>query len=250
MKGKKRFLVLGFIVGVVISSIISVILFNNYNSNNKNYYYSQKLKASNKSIVLIGDSDGINHDASGAAGNGNNWIGWADTFKILFPDIPTYTRAVAGSGFFGAVSEKFIDQLNNLESKINNKNEITDIIVLGGYNDVTTDRSEDDLNKAVLQFCERAKELMPNAKISFMYTSVDFKSQIIQNRLNEYEDVFRRVCQNNNVNFVENSSDILDSKELMFWDQVDPYSGFHPSTKGSMKIVGKIVEYLVNNKIE
>lgn len=48
---------------------------------------------------------------------------------------------------------------------------------MGGYNDVSTNRTEEQIDEAISKFVDKTKKYCPNAKISMMYPSVDYNNQ-------------------------------------------------------------------------
>jgi len=212
--------------------------------------YNHKLKSINKTVVMIGDSYGVNYVTRSEAhpyttSDTGRWVGWVDIFTLLFPNLKTYQSAVGGSGFIGGVKETFEVQLDSLIEKIDHSDEITDVIVIGGYNDMSICSTEEDLDKAISSFTKTAKTAFPKATISFMYVSVDYANSVNKNSLDKYGTTFYQLCLKHGINYVANAHNILDSKNLIFWDESDLNSGFHPNTQGSIKIAEKIAEYLI-----
>lgn len=60
----------------------------------------------------------------------------------------------------------------------------------------------------------------------------------------------KKVCKKYKICYVKNAENILDNKDLIYWDENDANSGFHPSTLGGKKMATKIAEYLLYDKIE
>lgn len=225
------------------------------NNNDPVHFYNEKINKSGRVIALIGDSYGVNYvNKIGIwetySWETNRWIGWVDAFMLLFPDIMAYESAVGGAGFIGAHEKTFEAQLDALINKMNNGEKLSDIVVLGGYNDMASDGSETDIDKAISDFSKKAHGYFPDVRVSFMYIPVNYGNVNEQKKLDEYCEVLRRICSNNDITFVENSNKILDSEELIYWHEGDDNSGFHPNSNGCRKISLAIAEYLANGFLE
>lgn len=118
-----------------------------------------------RNFILIGDSFGTGYD-----GNNNTQIvsggGWFERFKsatsgycnVYLPVKPV----VGGSGF--ASSAPFLDAVKDAASHVEDYNSITDIVCLGGTNDMTFSSSA--IEEKVEEFCSFCKNNFKNAKIS------------------------------------------------------------------------------------
>lgn len=122
-----------------------------------------------RKYVLIGDSFGC-----GIRGGGQSWVtGWIDYLEALLPNKvfrynPASDPTFEGTSAFTTSSQvNFIGQLNYVyTNKLGDVDpeEITDVIVLGGTNEVTS-ATEDFIATAIDTFCVRSKELFTNAQI-------------------------------------------------------------------------------------
>ena len=105
----------------------------------------------NKKILFIGDS-------YLTYGNGSNGI--IDYFKSISGESNVIESIYSGTGFAYTVDSKnFVTLLNDVTSD----NEVTDIIVVGGYNDQYSTQS--DVLTAIGTFCGDAKTKFPNAQV-------------------------------------------------------------------------------------
>ena len=87
--------------------------------------------------------------------------------------------------------------------------------------------------------------------ISLMFFHKESDEEIVLNEIKtgdekEYEDIYRKACDDNGVIYVENSQGILSEKDDMFVEEDDKNSGYHPSTKGCKKLAISIAEYASN----
>ena len=108
-------------------------------------------KMLSKKILFIGDSYLV-------LGNGTNGI--IDKFKTITGENNVLYSIYSGVGFKYTVDNKnFITLLNDVP----NDNDITDIIVVGGYNDQYSDQT--DVVNNIGTFCSTAKTKFPNASV-------------------------------------------------------------------------------------
>ena len=113
----------------------------------KNYF-------ANKKFLLIGDSYAEGYTPDG------NVTSWQEFFINLTGLTNTIRKYQGGSGFVNISSNK---TFQTLLEEVTNDTTITDIVVLGGYND--TAYSEIQINNAFKSFQLKANEKFPNANI-------------------------------------------------------------------------------------
>lgn len=112
-------------------------------------------------FILIGDSYGENpYEYKG---------GWTTPFKSfsgLTEGVDCFTYCVGGTGFVktGNTGKTFLDLLKDINIGTVNPEDVTDILVCGGCNDVDT--VYDDLNTAILSFRNYCKQHFVNANIN------------------------------------------------------------------------------------
>lgn len=116
-----------------------------------------KIKTNNlkqRKIVCIGDS--FTHSTHATSY-------WPTYLHNIF-GATTYNFGVGGQGFVNNAGGTFATQLQNaIDSSSFDNDEITDIVVLGGYNDYAA--AESALNSAVDSLIQTAKSNFPNATI-------------------------------------------------------------------------------------
>ena len=99
------------------------------------------------------------------------------TGKTLNTDF--YNVSVSAEGFTNIDSRKnFKERLQQLETVINNKNNVTGIIVVGGTNDFMSGATPESFNMAVIDFITYAHATYPYAKIAIVS---DFMSSTDKN---------------------------------------------------------------------
>lgn len=112
-------------------------------------------------FILIGDSYGENpYEYKG---------GWTTPFKSfsgLKEGVDCFTNCVGGTGFVktGNTEKTFLDLLKDVNIGTVNPEDVTDILICGGCNDVNT--SYNDLNTAILSFRNYCKQHFINANIN------------------------------------------------------------------------------------
>lgn len=112
-------------------------------------------------FILIGDSYGENpYEYKG---------GWTTPFKSfsgLTEGVDCFTNCVGGTGFVktGNTGKTFLDLLKDIKIGTVNPEDVTDILVCGGCNDVDT--IYNDLNTAILSFRNYCKQHFVNANIN------------------------------------------------------------------------------------
>lgn len=109
-----------------------------------------------KKYIFIGDSYGTGMNNVGTTTT--PWITHLVGYLGLATD-DYYSSAVNGSGFVNGTT--FLQQLQSLE--IADKNEITDIVIGGGYNDYS--KTEEAIIEAISEFMTYAETEYPNATV-------------------------------------------------------------------------------------
>lgn len=112
-------------------------------------------------FILIGDSYGENPNEYKG--------GWTTPFKNfsgLTEGVDCFTNCVGGTGFVktGNTGKTFLDLLKDIKIGTVNPEDVTDILVCGGCNDVDT--IYNDLNTAILSFRNYCKQHFVNANIN------------------------------------------------------------------------------------
>ena len=123
-------------------------------------------------FILIGDSYGENpYEYKG---------GWTTPFKSfsgLTEEVDCFTNCVGGTGFVktGNTGKTFLDLLKDINIGTVNPENVTDILVCGGCNDVDT--TYNDLNTAILSFRNYCKQHFVNANINISMIGI-FKASV------------------------------------------------------------------------
>ena len=194
---------------------------------------------SSKTVILIGDS---------YAGT----QGWATGWQAAFENLgvaTVYKTAVGGSGFIGDPNvNTFLEQLQGLT--VPDKNAVTDIVAMGGYNDASLSYSEADLTTAVQAFASYCKTNYPYAKIHYGFIAIDYRNNGMQGTLNTYRNRFESICLKSGVSFIKNAPYILLDRSKIFISADNANSGFHPNTDGNAEVANKLAEYLFSGDFD
>ena len=187
-----------------------------------------------RSVLLLGDSYGL--DTA-------NWTGWQTALQSLVS--VAAKSAVGGSGFVGDPNvDTFLEQLEALT--VADKTAVTDIVILGGYNDAGVSATESAIQTAADAFMTYVRAQYPLARVHFGFVAVDYNNTGMMATLTSYRFLFERVCAKAGISFIRNAPYILLNRSLLFFSTTDANSGSHPSTAGNAALAAKIAEYLTS----
>lgn len=113
-----------------------------------------KSKLAGRKIILIGDSYAEGYTPDG------NVTSWQTFFKNLTGLSNTITKYQGGAGFVNISDNK---TFQTLLEEVTSDNEITDVVVLGGYNDTSYNYTQ--IKNAINSFAIKSREKFPNANI-------------------------------------------------------------------------------------
>ncbi len=130
---------------------------------------------STRKYIFIGDSYGT--DISGNDG----WIQTLATLAKLTVNVDYYSSSEGGAGFVAGTT--FQSQITSLSTSIADKTAITDIVVCGGWNDITASNTIVDEKNAITNFIKHCNENYPNATVRIGYIGW---ARLNGSKLNEY----------------------------------------------------------------
>ena len=173
-----------------------------------------------RSFILIGDSFG--GGVINATTNGNGWI---NHFKEYTRNKYTvYNNQTPLGGVYGfASSRPFLDVLQDCETQIQDKSTITDIVVLGGTNDLGVSRTL--IEPAIRAFAEYCHANFPNAlvKIGLVGTAISSLYELVPyyRSCNKYGCVFVQdtLCLMNDTSLISDGTHLTQAG----YDLYDPY---------------------------
>ena len=177
-------------------------------------------RLSNKKYIFIGDSynEGYGHPHYN--------LGWGLILKdyLGLSSSDYYNLYEGGSGFVhvGNDGHTFQKLLESNSSVITNKNEITDIIIAGGYND--NDSNESTINTAIGNMMSYIKTNYPNAKtyIGMIGNNADWSNSgvFIRNYLAYRVLPAYKDCQKYGATYLENIELTTHDYDLFYSDNV------------------------------
>lgn len=197
---------------------------------------SAKKYFANRKIIFIGDSYGTGQ---------NELSEQTSPWTVLVPQYlglnanQYYTNSVNGSGFKHGTT--FQTQLSTVAQNITNKNEITDIIIIGGYNDRYYSSSEIDTKMS--EFFTYAKTTFPNAdfKLACVGWSKDYdvRQSIAVNVIPIYTKCGKYGCQ-----YLTNCEYILHNYSLFSNDK------YHPNQNGQNELSYYLATAILNGSCD
>ncbi len=200
---------------------------------------AEEEKEDDRKYIFIGDSYGSGHTQYD--GVLTSWTTYIPTYMGLEEE-EYYVMSIPGAGFING-SDNGIDFLKQLEYvtehevRLEDKNEITDIVVLGGYNDQTY--SVEEIEAAIAQFCDYAKTNYPNATVKVgavgWSTREANNKQLVANSIPGYKKVM-----NHGGVYLHNTEYLARCQGNFSRD------GVHPNQNGQIQISRGVAEALVN----
>ncbi len=192
-----------------------------------------------RKYIFIGDSYGSGYtEYDGVL---TAWTTYLPTYLGLEEE-DYYAMAVPGAGFVNGnrCGRDFLCQLEYVteqEVRFEEKNEITDIVVLGGYNDQTY--TAEEIGAAISDFCAYAKANYPNATVRVgavgWSTKEENKNQILKNSIPAYKSVI-----NYGGAYLYNTEFLGRCQENFVSD------GIHPNQNGQIQISRGVAEALID----
>ena len=197
-----------------------------------------------RNIIIVADSYADTYYSGDNSSTGKTFLDYLAESKSNNWTI--YSIVQSGSSFLGLDSNqslKYINVLQNI-SGIDDNNKITDLIVVGGWNDVenlsTYGKSEAQLQTAINQFCSYVNTTYPNARILLVPvgTSVFNTTQRIPyiKMLNNYTDP----TLSGSKFFSMQDADCILTDTTMFRAN----QWIHPNNKGGKAIANAILNTL------
>lgn len=182
----------------------------------------------NKKIILIGDSYAEGYTPDG------NVTSWQEYFINLTGLSNTIRKYQGGVGFVNISSNK---TFQTLLEEITSDNNVTDIVVLGGYNDTSYNNTQ--INNAIKSFQLKANEKFPNANIyigAIGWSKDSSKIYSLNNLVSKYKNN-APLC---NCAYLKNM-------EYSLHEYFDSFSsdGIHPNGHGQYRIALNLIQALL-----
>ena len=192
-----------------------------------------------KKCIIIGDSYGDGYSPDGQT---TSWSAQLkNALSSKYNEIITTT--LGGTGFILNISLQKSFKTLLEEVQLSDPQNVTDIIVCGGWND--TGYTADVLDEAINTFMTYAKATYPNALITVGMIGCDMNNNA---KILSLIDIVCK-CYSNvgkyGARYIENSETILHSRQQMSSDR------YHPNQQGQNDLFSKILNFLkgggVNN---
>lgn len=191
-------------------------------------------------IIAIGDSYG--------ADNGSYWTGWVNCLKNIDKYDEVYGAGVGGAGFVNKTEgSNFLDILKSVNTGGAN-NSITDIIVMGGYNDASVSADRNAIYNAMKEFVTYANNKYPNAKLHLGFIAFNRFDSATQMRLDTYMGIYQQYGILAGFTFYRNLYFVLKRTSFVFNVSGNPNSGFHPNTDGNNEVALQALNCIRNGE--
>lgn len=192
---------------------------------------------SNKKYIFFGDSY-----ASGEIGSS-----WKDNIisYLGLTENDYYNGCVNGYGFtYPSSTQNWESVLDNLLTTITNKNEITNILVAGGYNDGApyNSSSQQEIENAIGSFVNKCKTNFPNAKIQLAHigwTGNMDNFAGLHKSIRAYKN-----CEKYGASYILNSEFSMHNYTLYQNDY------FHPNEQGNIYNAIHLINGLINGSCD
>ena len=194
----------------------------------------------NRHVVCIGDSYAA--DTSG-------WDGWISQFiDNWWGSAYGHGIAAPGGGWvIGSETYTFQGALQHIEAELADiADDIDDIVVMGGYNDMSSNTTEASILLAMNNFKAYCASKYPNAKITVAFIGFSYSSKANMDKCIDYGYIWERCAAHAGFRFVTNMKYCLLYTPHVFISAGNPNSGYHPSTTGNAFIARKLAEYLTS----
>lgn len=196
--------------------------------------------ANRRRIIAIGDSYG--------ADNGSYWTGWVNCLKNIDKYDEVYGAGVGGAGFVNKTEgSNFLDILKSVNTEVAN-NSITDIIVMGGYNDAAVSADRNAIYNAMKEFVSYANNKYPNAKLHLGFIAFNRFDSATQMRLDTYMGIYQQYGILAGFTFYRNLYFVLKKTSFVFNVSGNPNSGFHPNTDGNNEVALQALNCIRNGE--
>lgn len=196
----------------------------------------------NKKIIIIGDS--YTRDNGSFVDITKYWYEYFAENLDLTINTNLWIQATPGGGF---ISGDFYDDFDDITETISNLNEITDVFVVGGWND--RGAAENALRTAMTSFKTLVNTKCPNAKITIGFvgksnpiltnneTTKNNRTRLMPTIINEI-----KISGELGFNFIKNAPYILHNYNANMWEA----DGVHPNQNGQEEL-GKQLSFGFKN---
>ncbi len=183
-----------------------------------------------KKIIIIGDSyaGGATPDEDPSVTSWERLLRQRLGFTL---NIDAWSNNQGGTGF--TTSTTWLQLLQNINTQ-GHDNEITDIIICGGYND--RNATEQAINTNINNFKIYANNTYPNAKIhiGFIGNTTNTNEKF---KIGTMARIYNNTCKSLNIHYLNNVEYVLHDYYRMFTSD-----GIHPNQTGQNALADNIIE--------
>lgn len=201
---------------------------------------NEDLHGNKRNIICIGDSY-----AQWVEGSS---VSWVSRLRDVLQNLGDFYHAERGGAcFLGEYdsdpdTKSFKELLQSLEGTVTEPNRITDVIVCGGYNDLSVGHPYiSNFQTALAAFKTYAKATYPKAKIWVGFIARSTTLSTISSLIHETFLNYYVGCNNVGVNYLSGVEMILHSDSQMRLDETPP---LHPNSTGSIDLGNAINQCL------
>ena len=186
-----------------------------------------------RKFLFIGDSYGTGDNELGQ--HTTSWTTLVPQYLGLTVGTNCLTNSVNGSGFNAGYG--FKTQLQDLSSTVPDVNTITDIVIVGGYND--KDSSVEQIDSKMAECFSYAKTTYPNAQI--MLACVGWSKVYLNRQANVINSLTAYTgCGKYGVKYLKNTEYILHDYSLFSDDS------YHPNQNGQNELSKYLAEAIIS----
>lgn len=202
-----------------------------------------KLTANDRTryVIAIGDSYGIDTAS---------WSGWISQFINTWnaQGGHAFGLGTGGAGWVAAPQGKnYLQTLQAAASQVTgHEKDVTDIVVLGGYNDASTDTTVANLNAAMAAFRTYVKATYPNASVKVGFIGIQNNDNEMMDKLIDYCKYWKDGAAINGFTYCENFEHILTNDDYVFAADGNANSHFHPNTTGNSRVAAALAAFLTS----
>ena len=195
---------------------------------------------SKRKLIFIGDSYGDGYTPDGST------EGWCDRLKSKLVDCHFSADNIyinhKGGASFSNPSNNYLTLLKGVESQVNNKKMVTDVLIGGGYNELAYADKADTVKSNINTLITYVQSTYPNAVVHFAPFGVAFKDRNNQFALKyKLMPMYKSIPAYGNQCYmtVPGAENILSLRDMMSSD------GIHPNGWGLACIAEYLKGYLL-----
>ena len=195
---------------------------------------------SKRKLIFIGDSYGDGYTPDGST------EGWCDKLKSKLVDCHFSADNIyinhKGGASFSNPSNNYLTLLKGVESQVNNKKMVTDVLIGGGYNELAYADKADTVKSNINTLISYVHSTYPNAIVHFAPFGVAFKNRDNQFALKcKLMPMYKTIPAYGNQYYmtVPGAENILSLRDMMSSD------GIHPNGWGLACIAEYLKGYLL-----